>query len=48
MYHVHTKQDVSSSNASAIPEMVTSNFGLEAEVCRGFPFPLQANAGTEP
>jgi hypothetical protein len=30
MYHVHTEQDVSNSNAYDIPEMITSNLGLEA------------------
>jgi hypothetical protein len=48
MYHVHTEQGVSSSNSSDIPKMATSNIGLESEVCRGFPSPLQANAGIEP
>lgn len=48
MYHVQTEQDVSSSNTSDIPEMVTSNVDLEAEVCSGFTFPLQATAGAEP
>jgi hypothetical protein len=43
MYHVHTEQDVSSSDASDVPKMITSNLSLEAEVCRGLPFPLQAN-----